>query len=89
MKTKIDYSAQADLFLGSTTQNAVAAGSRHFSTAASAIRFAIEHAAPVSMRGAALVTNGRTLRGRQILALYESVAYPLTRSKSATRPIRH
>lgn len=89
MKTKIDYTAKADLFLGSTTQNAVAAGSRHFNTAASAIRFAVEHAAPISMRGASLVTNGRTLAGIQILALYESGGYPLTRSTSATRPIRH
>lgn len=43
-----------DLFLGSNVATALALGPRRFRTVANALRFAMEHAAPVSLRGAML-----------------------------------
>ncbi|SMQ75942.1 hypothetical protein SAMN06295905_2471 [Devosia lucknowensis] len=47
-------SAPGELFLGSDVTTAQALGGRHFGTAARAVRFAMEQAAPVSLRGASL-----------------------------------
>jgi len=62
--------APGDLFLGSDPAWAIAQGPRRFHTAANAIRFAMEHAAPVSMRGAALHVLGEMLGPSQIRSLY-------------------
>lgn len=66
--------APGDLFLGSDPVWAQAQGPRRFHTVAKAIRFAIEHAAPISMRGAALHVHGERLGPSQIRSLYRHLS---------------
>lgn len=80
--TNQDYLAPAELHLGTDRARAIAQGPRSFKTAANAIRFAIEHAAPVSLHGAQLKIGDRRYYRRAILALYHNVLYPLPRSPS-------
>jgi hypothetical protein len=65
--------APAELFLGSSITTARELGPRHFRSADKAIRFAMEQAAPVSLRGASLRIGGRTLGPRQIRALHRQM----------------
>ncbi|WP_338719615.1 hypothetical protein [Devosia sp. XK-2] len=65
--------APGKLFLGSTAASARAAGARQFNSAARAIRFAMEQAAPVSLRGAQLCVGGRRYSGRQIAHLHQKM----------------
>jgi len=74
--THIDMNARASLYLGSDWQNAKAQGPRAFPTAAQAIRFAMEEAAPVSLKGALLVIEGRSFSGADIAKAYRRPAYP-------------
>lgn len=69
MKT-IDLTIPADLYLGSDRETAQAQGHRHFTTTHAAIRFAMEQAAPVSLRGALLCSGERWLSGDDIRALH-------------------
>lgn len=62
--------APGQLFLGTDHATALAQGPRQFRTAANAIRFAIEHAAPVSLRGARLDIGTHRLGPRQIKRLH-------------------
>ncbi|HZY68186.1 MAG TPA: hypothetical protein VFE52_06340 [Devosia sp.] len=77
--TKQDFLAAAELYLGSDRQSAVANGPRAFGSAAKALRFAIEEAAPVSLRGARLLIGERSFARADMLALYNSHRYPLQR----------
>ncbi len=81
-----DFLAAAELYLGSDRQSAAAQGPRAFSSAAKALRFAIEEAAPVSLRGARLRVGTRSFAKNDMLALYNSRHYPLDRKKAAARP---
>ncbi|KKB06965.1 hypothetical protein VE25_20150 [Devosia geojensis] len=72
MKKTIDLTTPADLYLGSDHITARAQGHRHFRHAFSAIRFAMEQAAPVSLRGAMLRADGKLLDGADIRALYQA-----------------
>jgi len=72
MNTHI-LNAPGDLFLGSDAATALAQGARRFSSAAKAVRFAMEHAAPVSLRGAMLRIDGQTLGPDQIRSLHEQM----------------
>jgi hypothetical protein len=74
-----DFQAPAELFLGSDWPAACAQGPRAFHSAANAVRFALEEAAPVSLRGARLQLNGRTYSGEEMRSLYRSQSYPLVR----------
>jgi hypothetical protein len=58
------------LFLGSDIATARAHGARPFKSAANAIRFAMEQAAPVSLRGARLTIGGQSFGPKQIRRLY-------------------
>ncbi|MFC0008309.1 hypothetical protein [Devosia nitrariae] len=69
MKT-VDLTRPADLYLGTDHMTARAQGHRHFSNALAAIRFAMEQAAPVSLRGAMLRLGNEWLDGDDIRALY-------------------
>jgi hypothetical protein len=80
--TNQDYLAAAELYLGSDRHNAAAQGPRTFRSAAKALRFAIEEAAPVSLRGARLTVGDKTFARADMLALYRSRRYPLTRKNS-------
>lgn len=66
--------APGELFLGSNSATAKALGPRRFSTALKAVRFAMEHAAPVSLKGAMLRVGDRTLGPRQIRHLHRQIA---------------
>ena len=77
--THLNYQAPAELYLGSDQQTAFAQGPRSFRTAAQAIRFAIEEAAPVSLRGARLVIGTESFSGDDLLRLHRSPDFPLPR----------
>lgn len=77
--THSDYLAQADLYLGRDWATATAQGPRGFRSVAAALRFAFEHAAPVSLRGARLKVGAKSFTGEQLAALYRNPAYPLPR----------
>ncbi|GHA32402.1 hypothetical protein GCM10007989_30590 [Devosia pacifica] len=68
----INLNIPADLFLGSDAETAQAQGHRHFTTAAAAIRFAMEQAAPVSLRGALLKSGEHWLNGDDIRQIYHN-----------------
>ena len=70
-----NYHARAELYLGSDRSTAMAQGGRSFATAAQAIRFAFEEAAPVSLHGAMLSIGGATYAGADLAALYRSPAF--------------
>lgn len=83
--TKPDYRARAELYLGSDHKTAIAQGARSFATAAQAIRFAFEEAAPVSLHGAMLKVADITYAGDDLVALYRSAEFPLPRKPGAQR----
>jgi hypothetical protein len=74
--TSIDFHARAELYLGSDRKTAAEQGPRSFRTAAQAIRFALEEAAPVSLHGASLQIGERTYRSAELTWLYRSPDYP-------------
>jgi len=92
-----DYSAPAELYLGSDRQTAIAQGSRTFRSVANALRFAFEHAAPVSLNGALLTAGGRTFSGPGLAELYRAAGNRLPHDlqasglepRRAARPGRH
>lgn len=89
--TSIDFHARAELYLGSDWQAAAAQGPKTFRTAAQAIRFALEEAAPVSLHGARLRIGARTYSNDELSWLYRSPDYPFPRKrqgKSAARRVR-
>jgi hypothetical protein len=85
--TFIDFNARAELYLGSDHASAQAEGAREFRTAASALRFALEEAAPISLRGARLIVGGLTFTGTGMAELYRAADYPLGR-KAPRRPVK-
>ena len=82
-----DFHARAELYLGSDRHTATAQGARTFATAAQAIRFAMEEAAPVSLRGASLRVGDTTFARDEIDALYRSPAFPLPRRRDVKRAL--
>jgi hypothetical protein len=74
-----DYLAPAELYLGSDAATALAQGPRSFRTAAKAISFALEHAAPVSLRGARLVIGGKHFTGPELKAMHRSAEFQAAR----------
>jgi hypothetical protein len=88
--TSHDYMAPAALYLGRDPHTAAAQGPRGFSSAAKALRFALEEAAPVSLRGARLEIGALSFAADSMLALYRDRAYPFARKNTATtRRNRH
>lgn len=83
--TYTDYHARAELYLGSDLHTALAQGARSFATAAQAIRFAFEEAAPVSLRGAMLKLDNAIFTGDDLAALYHDATFPLARKSDAKR----
>ncbi|MEO8756294.1 MAG: hypothetical protein ABI398_00885 [Devosia sp.] len=77
--TQSNYQARAELYLGSDRATAFAQGPRSFRTAAQAIRFAVEEAAPVSLRGASLLVGDEIFSGDDLRRLHRSPDFPLPR----------
>ena len=65
--------APGELFLGSDAATALSQGPRYFRSAAKAVRFAMEQAAPVSLRGAMLKIGALTLDPAHIRRLHRSL----------------
>jgi hypothetical protein len=84
--TNQDFLAAAELYLGSDRRSASAHGPRAFGSAAKALRFAIEEAAPVSLRGARLRIGQKIFARADMLALYHSRRYPLARKNAVSTP---
>jgi len=82
--TNQDFLAAAELYLGTDRLNATAHGPRQFRSAAKALRFAIEEAAPVSLRGAQLRIGDKCFARADMLALYRSRRYPLARKNDVS-----
>jgi hypothetical protein len=82
--TNQDFLAAAELYLGSDRHSAFAQGPRAYRSAAKALRFAIEEAAPVSLRGARLSFGGKSFARADMLALYNSRRYPLARKNDVS-----
>jgi hypothetical protein len=80
--THLNYLAPAELYLGTTAAAASEQGPRAFRTAAHAIRFAVEHAAPVSLHGARLVTPAGIFSGAELKTLHRDPNYPLPRTRN-------
>ena len=83
LMTNQEYLVAANLYLGSDRQRANSQGPRAFASAAKALRFAFEHAAPVSLRGAHLQIGDCSFGRADMLALYNSRRYPLIRKNAA------
>ena len=76
-----DFQAPAELYLGSDRYSAAAQGPRTFRTAAQALRFALEEAAPVSLKGASLQIGEERRSTDEMVGLYRSPSYPFPRKK--------
>src|SRR5690554_4469324 len=83
--TRFDFNTRARLYLGRDRATALAQGAKTFRSAAEAIRFATEEAAPVSLHGALLVVGNEGYSGARIKALYASGNYPLRRKADLAR----
>ena len=86
--THLNYQAPAELYLGRDWISAAAEGPRTFRTAANALRFALEEAAPVSLHGARLQLGDAIFSGDELKQLYRSADYPLPRKGEMTRKPR-
>lgn len=84
-----DYLARAELYLGRDWETAAAQGPRAFPTAAKALRFALEEAAPVSLRGARLRIGDKLFAGPELAMLYRDDHYPLPRKRAAHSTRKH
>lgn len=75
--TFLDDPTSAQLYLGRDWPTAQSLGPRRFRTAAKALCFAFEHAAPVSLRGARLLVGGRVFSGDDLARLNSlRIAHP-------------
>jgi len=75
-----NYNAPADLFPARSKAGRRPVGYRRFSTAAEAIRFAVEQMPFVFLDGTILEIENVRVDGAGIRVLYESVDYPLVRT---------
>ncbi len=62
---------------------------RRFTTAAEAIRHAIEDVSSTALRSCALEANGKRIQGREIWTLYANPRFPLQRASPSERRSRN
>jgi len=77
--TGFDFSAPAELFPSRSNKGRGQVSYKRFDTAAEALRFAVEDMPGVSLLGAYLESEETRFGRQEIVRLYESAAYPLTR----------
>lgn len=78
-----DYKAPAELFPSRNRKVASKVKYRRFTSAADAIRYAIEELPASLLVGACIEIDERRLDHREIRALYDSDHYPLKRKAAA------
>jgi hypothetical protein len=82
MMVKFDYDTPAELFMAKRKGGArQPLGYRRFSTAAEAIRFAVEEFPAVRTLGAWMQVGDERFDSEEIHRLYQSEEYPLRRRK--------
>jgi hypothetical protein len=81
----MNMNTASELYLGRDRQTALSLGARRFRTAAGAIRFTMEQAAPVSRRGALLQVGDQHLDSAAIAQAYDT----LDAGEAMPRPNRH
>lgn len=79
MNSDLDWSAPAELYSSVATLRTRNARYFRFSSAAEAIRFAIEDMPGAALRGMAVESGDNRFEGDQIRALYDAQDYPLQR----------
>ena len=77
--SKFDYNAPAELFPSRNRKIPSKVKYRRFTTAADAIRFAVEELPEPQLLGAFIEINEERLSHKDIQALYESESYPLAK----------
>jgi hypothetical protein len=86
--TQFDYGAEAELFPIRRWKSARGRFAyRRFSTAAEAIRFAIEELPSERLSGACLEVDEARFDGGGIRKLYDSVDYPLPSKRTGRPPV--
>ncbi len=76
----LDYNSPAELFPGRNLKGTSQVKYKRFDTAAEALRFAVEEMPARALLGAYLEVDEARFGLQEIRFLYESAAYPLTRS---------
>ena len=77
--TGFDYTASAELFPSRGKRNSGSIAYKRFSSAAEALRFAVEELPPPALLGAFLEVDEARYGFKEIHSLYEDAAYPLQR----------
>jgi hypothetical protein len=78
-----DYNSSAELFPSRGKRNRGNIKYRRFSTAAEALRFAVDELPPPALTGAFLQVDDLRFGFREMQSLYENAAYPLKRPTEA------
>lgn len=79
MNSDLDWSAPAELYSSVATLRTRNARYFRFSSAAEAIRFAIEDMPGAALRGMAIESGDNRFEGEDIRALYDAQDFPLRR----------
>lgn len=78
--TRIDYSAPAELFAAKRKNHSRKVGYRRFTSAAEAVRFAVEDMPAILLRGTHLEVNEERFNGNEIVDLYHADDFPLAKA---------
>ncbi len=79
--TQFDYASAAELFPSKSPYKSGRVSYRRFTTAAEAVRYAIEDMPAPLLRGSLLEVDEQRFDGIQIRGLYDAAAFPLVRTE--------